>query len=83
MLLKPFGKVRMTKTIRAVFAGLFANLVLPLRPGELLTVSTPRNNFPLVEAKHYIFVAGGIGITPFIPMMQDERSVIPVAWRVA
>ncbi|MGH9575188.1 MAG: lysylphosphatidylglycerol synthase transmembrane domain-containing protein [Candidatus Acidiferrales bacterium] len=36
LLLKPFGKVRMTKTIRAVFAGIFANLVLPLRPGEVL-----------------------------------------------
>jgi glycosyltransferase 2 family protein len=36
LLLKPLGKVRMTKTIRAVFSGLFANLVLPLRPGEFL-----------------------------------------------
>lgn len=36
LLLKPFGKVRMTKAIRAVFSGLFANLVLPLRPGEFL-----------------------------------------------
>jgi glycosyltransferase 2 family protein len=36
LLLKPFGKVRITKAIRAVFSGLFANLVLPLRPGEFL-----------------------------------------------
>ena len=35
-LLSPFGKVRLTHTIRAVYAGLFANLVFPLRPGELL-----------------------------------------------
>jgi glycosyltransferase 2 family protein len=35
-LLRPFGKVRLTRTIRAVFAGLFANLVFPLRPGEFL-----------------------------------------------
>lgn len=35
-LLKPFGKVRIGRAIRAVFSGLFANLIFPLRPGELL-----------------------------------------------
>ncbi len=35
MLLMPFGHVRVTRTVRAVYAGLFANL-FPLRPGELL-----------------------------------------------
>jgi glycosyltransferase 2 family protein len=35
-LLSPFGKVRLTRAIRAVYAGLFANLVFPLRPGEVL-----------------------------------------------
>ena len=35
-LLSPFGKVRLTRSIRAVYAGLFANLLLPLRPGEFL-----------------------------------------------
>ncbi|MGB0036374.1 MAG: lysylphosphatidylglycerol synthase transmembrane domain-containing protein [Candidatus Acidiferrales bacterium] len=36
LLLHPFGKVRLSRTIRSVYAGLFANLVFPLRPGELL-----------------------------------------------
>jgi glycosyltransferase 2 family protein len=36
LLLTPFGKVRSTGAIRAVYAGLFANLVFPLRPGEFL-----------------------------------------------
>jgi uncharacterized protein (TIRG00374 family) len=36
LLLTPFGKVRITGAIRAVFSGLFANLILPLRPGEFL-----------------------------------------------
>jgi glycosyltransferase 2 family protein len=36
LLLTPFGRVRLIRSARAVFAGLFANLVLPLRPGELL-----------------------------------------------
>jgi glycosyltransferase 2 family protein len=35
-LLTPFKKVRLSRSIRAVYAGLFANLVFPLRPGELL-----------------------------------------------
>jgi len=35
-LLTPFGKVRLSRSIRAVYAGLFANLTLPLRPGEVL-----------------------------------------------
>ncbi len=36
LLLTPFGKVRLSRTIRSVFAGLFANLVFPLRPGEFI-----------------------------------------------
>ncbi len=42
-----------------------------LRPGTLIPVSVPRNNFPLVPAPHYLFVAGGIGITPLLPMMRE------------
>ncbi|HVZ50861.1 MAG TPA: ferredoxin reductase, partial [Pseudolabrys sp.] len=49
--------------IRAISGGQSSSFVHgKLRPGDLLTVSTPRNNFPLVEARHYIFVAGGIGV---------------------
>ena len=34
--------------------------------GSVLHVTAPRNNFPLVtEAKRNVFIAGGIGITPF------------------
>jgi uncharacterized protein (TIRG00374 family) len=36
LLLAPFARVKMRDAIRGVFAGLFANLVFPLRPGELL-----------------------------------------------
>jgi len=36
LLLTPFGKVRLRSAVRAVYAGLFANLVFPLRPGEFL-----------------------------------------------
>jgi ferredoxin-NADP reductase len=39
-----------------------------LRPGMTVLATQPRNNFPLVEAEHYLFVAGGIGVTPLLPM---------------
>jgi ferredoxin-NADP reductase len=40
-----------------------------LREGESITVRGPRNNFPLVEASQYLFIAGGIGITPILSMI--------------
>ena len=40
-----------------------------LRPGMTIAAGDPRNNFPLVEAAHYLFVAGGIGVTPLLPMV--------------
>lgn len=41
-----------------------------LRTGRTLEVSLPRNNFPLAPAPEYLFLAGGIGITPLLPMMR-------------
>jgi ferredoxin-NADP reductase len=29
----------------------------------------PRNHFPLEPSAHYVFVAGGIGVTPIVPMI--------------
>ncbi|MFF9038734.1 PDR/VanB family oxidoreductase [Streptomyces sp. NPDC014892] len=40
-----------------------------LREGESVRVRGPRNHFPLVKAKNYLFIAGGIGITPILPML--------------
>src|SRR5258708_6425075 len=40
-----------------------------LDKNDLLTCRGPRNNFPLVRSDRYIFIAGGIGITPIIPML--------------
>lgn len=44
-----------------------------LTVGSALTLRGPRNAFPLVEVPRYLFVAGGIGITPLLPML---RSVV-------
>lgn len=41
-----------------------------LKPGDVVTVSMPRNNFELIEdARHVVFIAGGIGITPMRCML--------------
>ena len=42
-----------------------------LRPGDIVDVTAPRNNFPLAEAApRHDFLAGGIGITPFLSMIR-------------
>ncbi|WP_225636300.1 PDR/VanB family oxidoreductase [Streptomyces solaniscabiei] len=41
-----------------------------VQEGTELEVRGPRNRFPLVEAPAYVFVAGGIGITPILPMLR-------------
>ncbi|MGV9628304.1 PDR/VanB family oxidoreductase [Streptomyces sp. NPDC003487] len=41
-----------------------------VREGMELEVRGPRNRFPLVDAPSYVFVAGGIGITPILPMLR-------------
>lgn len=48
-----------------------------VKKGAAIVASTPRNNFPLKPSAEYLFVAGGIGITPLLPMMSaaEERGV--------
>jgi ferredoxin-NADP reductase len=48
--------------------------------GMELEVRGPRNRFPLVEASSYVFVAGGIGITPILPMLRALPD--GVEWRL-
>ncbi|WP_413099927.1 PDR/VanB family oxidoreductase [Streptomyces sp. Inha503] len=44
-------------------------------PGSVLRIDGPRNDFPLIPARRYVFIAGGIGITPILPMVAEvERS---------
>jgi len=50
-----------------------------LAVGDLVSVGGPRNNFPLVPAPRYLFIAGGIGITPLIPMMA-QANLMGIEW---
>ena len=61
--------------IRQVDGGAVTSMVhRQLRPGALLEVSAPRNNFPLLPAPNYLFIAGGIGITPMLPMLREANA---------
>ncbi|MBR0724194.1 PDR/VanB family oxidoreductase [Bradyrhizobium manausense] len=49
--------------------------------GDTVRVTGPRNNFPLVPAQQYLFIAGGIGITPILPMIAHV-SASGADWRL-
>ena len=51
-----------------------------VQEGMELEVRGPRNRFPLVEAQSYVFIAGGIGITPILPMLRVLGD--GVEWRL-
>jgi ferredoxin-NADP reductase len=40
-----------------------------IKTGSHILASPPRNHFPLKLASSYLFIAGGIGITPILPMV--------------
>lgn len=50
-------------------------------PGSLLRVSEPRNHFELQPASGYLFIAGGIGITPILPMI-DAAETTGTPWEL-
>ncbi|MCL6732148.1 PDR/VanB family oxidoreductase [Streptomyces neyagawaensis] len=52
-----------------------------LAPGDLVGVGGPRNHFPLVPADRYLFIAGGIGITPLLPMIH-QAELIGADWQL-
>jgi ferredoxin-NADP reductase len=45
-----------------------------LKPGDELVAHGPRNNFPLVRSRCYVFLAGGIGITPLLSMIEHAED---------
>ena len=45
-----------------------------LRAGDMVRVRGPRNNFGLADSPRYLFIAGGIGITPILPMIAAAQA---------
>ncbi|MFJ3902153.1 PDR/VanB family oxidoreductase [Streptomyces sp. NPDC090025] len=52
-----------------------------LQVGTEIEIRGPRNRFPLADAPSYVFVAGGIGITPILPMLRAARAA-GTDWRL-
>lgn len=58
-----------------------ASLLEDTMVGDFLSVSPPENAFPLVKnAKRYLFIAGGIGITPILSMISFLEAEGNMAW---
>jgi ferredoxin-NADP reductase len=66
---------------RIVSGGGGSREVHELRPGMPLTVRGPRAAFPLLRASRYLFMAGGIGITPILPMVRAVAGT-DADWRL-
>ena len=45
-----------------------------LAEGATVRVRGPRNHFPLVASPRYLFIAGGIGITPILAMIEAAEA---------
>ncbi|MFI8879123.1 PDR/VanB family oxidoreductase [Streptomyces sp. NPDC055243] len=52
-----------------------------LAEGDTVRVGGPRNRFQLVDSERYLFIAGGIGITPVLPMI-DAAERRGADWRL-
>jgi phthalate 4,5-dioxygenase reductase component len=54
-----------------------------LQVGDVLPTSIPDNAFPMVEkARSYLFIAGGIGITPIMSMIRSLRELPEAPWKL-
>ncbi|NUP14525.1 MAG: oxidoreductase [Streptomyces sp.] len=52
-----------------------------LTVGDRVGVGGAHNHFPLVPAGRYLFIAGGIGITPLLPMIR-QAEVVGADWQL-
>ena len=58
-------------------------LVDMARVGDTLPTSLPVNAFALAaRAKAYLFIAGGIGVTPIVSMIRSLGQPAPVPWKL-
>lgn len=67
--------------LRQGAGGCSAEIHDTLTPGMVLPVSGPFNHFAMVPAAAYLFIAGGIGVTPFLPMIRAAQAQ-GIPWRL-
>ena len=58
------------------------SMVDDVKTGDELFVSLPRNEFELKDAAQYLFIAGGIGITPIRSMVQHLATADERPWKL-
>jgi len=74
----PGEKDSLRVTIKA--SGDFTSTIGDIRPGDRVLVDGPYGNFTLKTIAHdnqLVFLAGGIGITPFLSMLRNLRRTDP------
>ena len=74
-LLAPFGKVRLSRSIRAVYSGLFANLVFPIRPGEVLRSYLLSNSEGITIGR----ILGSVGVERFVDLVIATAALAMVS----
>ena len=65
--------------------GRWAERFEPLRRGQRLQVRGPRGRFIFPDdpaERHFLFIAGGTGISPIRAMVRHARSTVPGAFRL-
>lgn len=50
--------------------------------GDSLSIGWPRNTFELAKSTRYLFIAGGIGVTPILPMIK-RAELTGAEWTLA
>jgi ferredoxin-NADP reductase len=72
----PFeNKVMISTRIDTEHGSSFKRALLALKPGDIVEADGPEGDFTIDDdSRNYIFVAGGIGITPFRSMLAEAHS---------
>jgi ferredoxin-NADP reductase len=52
-----------------------------LAVGDRIVCRGPRNNFPLAHSPRYLFLAGGVGVTPLLRMI-EQATAAGAQWRL-
>lgn len=69
------GKVVITTRINSDRSSTFKKALLGLKPGDKVEADLPEGDFTVSDdSRNYVFVAGGIGITPFRSILTEAGA---------